>query len=157
MNLNIQEIQDKALWESFLLERDHEKTFLQSWSWGEFQEKMGNKIWRLGIYDDHSLAAVALVTKISAKRGTFLLIQHGPLMKEFNPQVLIFLRDTLKEIAQKEKASFLRMNPLWERNMENIQALQSLGFKQSPMHANAYEATWKLSLVPSEEELFGQM
>lgn len=28
-----------------------EKTFLQSWNWGEFNKMMRDKIWRLGIYE----------------------------------------------------------------------------------------------------------
>ena len=77
MELTIGEIKDKNIWENFLLECK-EKTFLQSWNWGEFQIKMGNKIWRLGICGNEQLVGVALVTKIEARRGTFLLMQHGP-------------------------------------------------------------------------------
>ena len=45
------EITDRKIWEDFLL-RCEEKTFLQAWNWGEFQQRMGNKIWRLGTYED---------------------------------------------------------------------------------------------------------
>ncbi len=72
--MEVKEITQKEIWENFFLEC-HEKTFLQSWNWGEFQERMGNKIWRLGIYsneqrtaNNEQLLAVALITKIRAKR-----------------------------------------------------------------------------------------
>ena len=84
--MNIKGITDKKEWEDFFLEME-DKTFLQSFAWGEFWQKMGNKIWRLGIYED-SLIAVMLVSKIKAKRGTFLLIQHG---RVYYFQVLLFL------------------------------------------------------------------
>lgn len=166
--MEVKEIKDKNVWESFLL-ACREKTFLDSWNWGEFQTKMGNKIWRLGIYDAEELLGAALVSKIKAKRGTFLLIQHGPSIisePEFlisnqipNPksQILKILLEKLKQIAKEEGASFIRMAPLLERNDENKKIFKDLGFREAPMHANAYEATWKLDLAPSEEELLMNM
>ncbi len=163
--MEIKEIQKKDIWENFL-SGCQEKTFLSSWNWGEFQTKMGNKIWRLGIYDkeqitnnSEQLIAVALVSKITARRGTFLLIQHGPNIKNSNSknEILKMLLEKLKQIAREEKADFIRMNPLWERNQENQNILRDSGFREAPMHANAYEATWKLDITPTEEELLGKM
>lgn len=129
-----------------------EKTFLQSWNWGEFQQRMGNRVWRLGSYEDNNggLSSVALVIKVSAKRGTFLLVQHNPGIEEA-------LLSKLKEIAKEENCNFIRMAPLLERNKENQEIFKELGFRESPMHASAYEATWKLDITPSEDELLGEM
>jgi len=55
--MEIREIVQKEIWEDFLL-KCKEKTFLQSWNWGEFQEKMGNKIWRFGVYEGENLLGV---------------------------------------------------------------------------------------------------
>lgn len=145
----ISEIKDKNIWESFLL-GCKEKTFLQSWNWGEFQKLMGNKIWRLGIYDDSDLKTVSLIVKIQAKRGNFLMIQHCLGM----PETLLV---KLKEIAKEENCSFIRVAPLLERNEENIKFFKNLGFHHSPMHVNAYEATWKLDISITEEELLMNM
>ncbi|MDI6602755.1 MAG: peptidoglycan bridge formation glycyltransferase FemA/FemB family protein [Patescibacteria group bacterium] len=149
MNLRLQEITNKNIWEDFLLGCE-EKTFLQSWNWGEFNKLMGNKIWRLGVYDKGDLVSVALVVKIQAKRGTFLLIQHCLSISET-------LLNKLKEIAREEGCNFIRVAPLLERNEENIKLFKDLGFRVAPMHASAYEATWKLDLTPSEEELLKNM
>lgn len=163
--MEVKKIQNKEIWESFLSQCP-ERTFLQSWNWGEFQQKMGNKIWRLGIFDDGGLAGVSLISKIVARRGTFLLIQHGPVYLNPKPEIINtnleitkILLEKLKEIAKQEKAVFARINPLWENNQENRDILKKLGLKESPMHANAYEATWKLdlSLSPSEENLLRNM
>jgi len=151
--MQIKEIEKKDIWENFIIGCE-EKTFLQSWNWGEFQKMMGNKIWRFGVFEENKLISVALVIKIQAKRGTFLLIQHGPLGRKetFSP-----LLTELRKIAKREKASFIRMIPLWEKNEENQRFLENFGFREAPMHANAYEATLKLNLVPSEEELLMNM
>jgi len=145
----IREIKDNNIWDDFL-SGFKDRTFLQSFSWGEFQERMGNKIWRLGTYYDDKLISVTLVVKITAKRGAFLLIQHGLGMSE------VLLKE-LKGIARKENCSFIRIAPLLARNEENKKMFQDLGFREAPMHANAYEATWKLDITPSEDEILKNM
>ena len=158
--MEVKEITEKLIWENFLL-GGRDKTFLQSWNWGEFQIKMGNKIWRLGIFDGEKLIGTALISKIKARRGTFLLIQHGPVIKQQETsdkkQAFNTLLEELKKIGEEEGAIFIRMNPLWERNQENQNILKGLGLKEAPMHANAYEATWKLDITLPEEELFKNM
>ncbi|MFA4998543.1 MAG: peptidoglycan bridge formation glycyltransferase FemA/FemB family protein [Candidatus Paceibacterota bacterium] len=154
--MEIREVAEKNIWEDFLL-KCKEKTFLQSWNWGEFQEKMGNKIWRLGVYESGSLLSVALISKIKARRGTFLLVQHGPVLISNDKKVLDFFINELKKIGKREGASFIRISPLWERNDENQSIFKNLGFRESPMHANAYEASWKLDITSNEEELLTNM
>jgi lipid II:glycine glycyltransferase (peptidoglycan interpeptide bridge formation enzyme) len=156
--MEIREIEDRNIWDSFFKDQQ-EKTFLQSFDWGVFNSEMGNKIWRLGLYEKENLVAVILVSKIEAKRGTFLLSQHGPTVSPaFSKKEALecFLRE-LKIIGKKERADFIRINPLWERNQENGSIMKSLGFKKSPMHANAYESTWKLDIRGTEEEILAGM
>ena len=122
---------------------------------------MGNKIWRLGIFNNGSLVEIALVTKFKTGRGTFLLIQHlcniDNQKANIKKETLKTLLEKLKEIGKQEKAAFIRIAPLWERNEENKKIFHDLGFRKSPMHANAYSATWKLDLSPSEDDLLKNM
>ena len=160
-------MKDKNIWENFLLECA-EKTFLSSWNWGEFNRTMGNKIWRLGIFENNELVSVALVVKIVAKRGTFLLVPHGPstisnfqgVVGGWRPiskqNVLKILLEKLKEIAKEERTDFIRISPIWERNEENNEIFKKLRFKEAPLHMHP-EASWKLDLRHSEEELLMQM
>ncbi|MBU1933997.1 peptidoglycan bridge formation glycyltransferase FemA/FemB family protein [Patescibacteria group bacterium] len=160
--MEIKDINNKFDWEAFK-NKDASGTFLQSWAWGEFQKQMDNKIWRLGVFDDNKLAATALVSKIIAKRGTFLLIQHGPSIifnfqfSILKQEVLKALLKKLKKIAREEGASFIRISPLWPKNEENKAIFKKLDFREAPMHANAYEATWKLDIALPEEELLKNM
>jgi lipid II:glycine glycyltransferase (peptidoglycan interpeptide bridge formation enzyme) len=149
----IKEITEKFVWEDFFSEKK-EKTFLQSWNWGEFQKKNNNKIWRLGVYNDNEIVLTVLVVKMAAKRGTFLLVQH---LIESDKEVLKELLEELKKIGNQEKADCIRIAPLWRETQENENFFNDLGFKKSPMHANAYEATWRLDILPSEEELMKNM
>jgi len=180
--MEIREIKDKNIWENFLLEGEEsklssspfvgtrecaEKTFLSSWNWGEFNKMMGSasggKIWRMGIYDNGEPVSVALVVKTVARRGTFLLVPHGPAFAKATAgkpnlkyEILKILLEELKKIGGEEKVDFIRISPIWERNEENNEIFKKLRFKEAPLHMHP-EASWKLDLRPSEEELLIQM
>ena len=155
--MEVSEITNKDIWENFLLNCE-EKTFLQSWNWGEFQKKMGNKIWRFGVFENKLLFSVALVIKITARRGTFLFIPHGSVVKNGREQfsTISTILEELKKITREEKASFIRIAPIWERNEENNKVFKDMGFKEASIHMHP-EASWKLDIKPSEEELLMQM
>ena len=157
--MNIREINNKEIWENFLLNCD-EKTFLDSWNWGNFQNNQGEKIWRWGIYDNDEIIAVVLVIKIKARRGTFLFIPHGPVIDNQTPrnnnQISEVLIDKLKEIAKEEKASFIRISPILARSDENAKIYKNLGFIEAPIHIHP-EATWELDIAPTEDELLSAM
>lgn len=156
----VREITDKEIWEGFVLNVP-ERSFLNSWYWGEFNKAMGNKIWRLGVFDDEKLVAIALVSRIKAKRGVFLLLQHAPCIIDSTEKskfdITKNLLEELIKLGKKEKAIFIRMNPLWERNEGNQKIATRLGLKKAPMHANAYESTWKLDISELEEKILNAM
>ena len=155
----ILELNNKENWEDFLLRCD-EKTFLNSWNWGEFQKREGERIWRFGIYDNEQLISVALVIKVKARRGTFLFVPHGPNINNQdtrnNNQILETLTNKLKEIAKQEKAHFIRIAPIWEKSKQNSDFFEQLGFVPAPIHIHP-EATWELDIKPSEQDLLMNM
>ena len=177
--MEIEEIKNKEKWENFILGIE-EKTFLQSWNWGEFNQKMGHKIWRFGIFENSELLGTALVLRIKAKRGTFLFVPHGLLVynknsksqnindksqgpigqqaksANFKSQVLGALLNELKKLAKQEKASFIRIAPIWERNEGNRKIFRDLGFRQAPIHMHP-ELSWQLDISGSEEEILMNM
>lgn len=148
-------INNEQTWEKFL-ETQIQKTFLHSWSWGEFNLLMGNQIWRLGIFNEKKLEGIALIIKTKAKRGTFLLCPHGPYLNWQNKNQLNTLIDYLKTLAREEKCSFIRIAPFFERNEANRQLFKKYGFIYSPIHTHA-EHTWNLDLQLKEEELLKNM
>ena len=159
--MEIKEILQKNIWEDFLLQCK-EKTFLDSWNWDEFNEKMGRKSWRFGIFNDSgNLISVFLVSKIGAKRSTFLFISHGPVILgnislNEKKDILKIILQNLKELALKEKASFIRISPIWERTKENSEIFKELGFRLSPIHMHP-EVTWELDISISEDEILKNM
>lgn len=163
--MEIREIIDKKEWEDFLAsEKPH--AFLQSWNWGEFHRLMGDKFWRLGIYTENSkfqipnfkLTGVAFVVKISAKRGTFLFVPHGPITSfKFQVPSFKFFVDFLKDLAKKENCSFIRINPILPRTPLNEKLLKDLGFRLAPIHMHAAELVWMLDVSQAEEQLLKGM
>ncbi|MBU0546584.1 peptidoglycan bridge formation glycyltransferase FemA/FemB family protein [Patescibacteria group bacterium] len=157
--MEVKEIQKKEIWEEFL-EKCEEKTFLQSWNWGEFQIKTQNKIWRLGIGEENDLSAVCLLIKIEAKRGNFLFIPHGPIIQpqneESKEEILKILLSKLKEFAVEEKVDFIRISPIWENSSENIKIFQELGFRKAPIHMHP-ELDWELDISSLEQEILAGM
>ncbi len=151
----VKKITDKNIWENFLLPIK-EKTFLQSWNWGEFQKMIGNKIWRFGIYENDELISITLIVKIAAKRGIFLFLPHGPIMRNQRPEILETFLEELKKIAKEEKANFIRIASIWERNKENTEIFKDLGFRKAPFHIHP-EVTWQLDISSPEEDLLMQM
>jgi len=157
MEFEIKLIDEKEIWENFL-ERFEEKTFLQSWEWGEFNKKMGEKIWRIGIYDKFSnIVGIALVIKVLAKRGNFLLLPHGPMIiGSLKFKVLKVLFEKLKDLAKEEKVHFIRICPIFERTEENIKVFKDFGFREAPIHLHP-EVTWRVDINKSDDEILSQM
>lgn len=160
--MEIKEITEKKIWQDFL-NNCQEKTFLQSWNWGEFQLLMNNKIWRFGIYEKGHLISIVLIVKNIAKRGTFLLIPHGPIIIdnklnnfEFKKNILDVLLKKIKIISKQENASFIRIAPIWKRIKENEKIFNDYKFIKSSMLIHL-EATWQLDITPNEENLFKNM
>lgn len=149
-SLSICETKDKQTWDNFVTSQPNH-TFLHSWAWGEFNEAIGDKVWRFGIYNDDTLVAVCLVIKVHARRGNFLFVPHGPVF-EFRKQLLETFVEKLRKIAKREGAGFIRISPLLADNKENRELFRQLGFRPAPIHMHA-ETTWTLDLAPSEEEL----
>lgn len=158
----IKEINNPSIWNNFFDQNDS-PSFLQSWEWGEFQKSLGASIWRLGVYEEKKLLAVALIIKVSSKRGRFLFIPHGPIfdkeqIKDYQriKKVMNFLIKTLKELANKENFSFIRIAPLLTKTEENKKIFLNLGFRIAPIYMHA-ETVWQLSLNLTEEQLLSQM
>lgn len=153
--MEIKEIINKKIWEDFFYGLE-EKTFLQSWNWGEFQKLQNNKIWRFGIFSGEELCGMALVVKISARRGTFLFVPHGPVIKSNKEEIFNLLVARLSEIARHEKASFIRFSPFWQDSEENNKLFKDLGFRRAPIHMHA-EVTWELNINKQEDKLLSDM
>lgn len=147
----VEEIKNKKTWESYVLSQNP-KSFLQSWNWGETNNLVGKKIFRLGFYKDGKLIGVGLVIKEIARRGSHFLIPGGPLI-DWNKRGLVnFFLKTVKDLAQREKVWFVRIRPEILDSEKSRDLFSKLGFISAPMHLHA-ENTWVLDISLKEEDI----
>jgi len=155
IKIDFQEITHKNAWRDFVYNQPF-FTFLQTWQWGEFQKCNNHKIFRIGGYQGNQLILTALIIKIEARRGAFLLCPHGPSIKPSvqnqTDEIYKIFTVYLKNLAKKEKVNFIRLSSVLENNLENSKMIQNLGYAFAPIHQHA-ETTWLLNITKPEEEL----
>ena len=163
VTMSIEEITSKDQWNSFVVSVTDD-TFHQAWEWGETYKNKGSMVWYLGLLDENrNLVGASLTIKVTAKRGSFLLVPHGPLFinsirnneKELAAALKV-LTTHLIELAKKEHCTFIRIAPTLKRNEENAQVFRSNDYKKAPIFVQS-ELSWRLNLEPSEEELLSGM
>lgn len=148
-------ITNKRDWERFLLSRSP-KSFLQSWDWGEVNERDRSKIFRLGYFKDNKLVGICTLIEEKAKRGNHLIVPGGPIIDWEDKKVIKLFVKSIKELASKERCWFIRVRPEILSIPKNLTLFSKLGFISAPMHLNA-ENTWILDISRSEEELLAGM
>lgn len=157
--MEIKELTNKSMWNTWVTQHTT-RSFLQSWEWGEFNKTCGYGCIRIGVYEDSDLIAVALVITITAKRGSFMFIPHGPVCVQTDKKkkrlIIREIVSYLKPIAIKTRCSFIRIAPEFIENRETDDVFVSLGFHDAPMHMHS-ELCWILDLTHPEETLLGNM
>ncbi|MBI5755117.1 peptidoglycan bridge formation glycyltransferase FemA/FemB family protein [Candidatus Peregrinibacteria bacterium] len=156
--MEIREISQKSVWEGACSVRVWSQSFLHSWNWGEFQAALGNRVFRLGVFSGETVEGLALLVKVCARRGSFLLCPHGPLLSDFRDgELRSALFTALKNLGIRETVSFIRLCPLLPASRENDALFTEAGFRNAPIHMMHPELTWNLDLAPSEETLMAGM
>jgi peptidoglycan pentaglycine glycine transferase (the first glycine) len=113
--MELLEITDKNKYNEFVAAQAHAE-FLQSWEWGEFQEKVEGKIMRLGVEENGELIAAATLIKKSLPLGmNYFYCPRGPIvnykLQITNYKLFNFIFSEIQKIAAKENVIFLRFEP----------------------------------------------
>ncbi|MBF0775764.1 UDP-N-acetylmuramoylpentapeptide-lysine N(6)-alanyltransferase [Streptococcus azizii] len=92
------------------VKRHPQNNLLQSSSWAKVKDNWGNE--RLGVYQDQTLVAVASILIQPLPLGwTMMYIPRGPIMDYSNEELIAFVMQTLKKIAKKHRAVFVKFDP----------------------------------------------
>jgi len=136
----------KEDWNSFILKNDG--SFLQSWEWGEFQEAIGHKIWRI---EEESLRALIIKHDLPYFKN-YLYCGRGPVMGREQEPIKDF-SDKARQIAREEGSIFFKMEPDQRLSVD----LKEFGFKKSGKEIQPSSKTIILDLNKSEGELLKEM
>lgn len=145
------EIANKQVWEKYVLSRQP-RSFLQSWNWGETNILIGDKVIRLGYYDGKKLLGVCQLIDQKAKRGPHFLVPGGPIIDWSDKKLVETFARSIRDLAQKESAWFVRIRPELLDNDSNVAKIRALGFVPAPMHLHT-ENTYVLDLRKSDDEI----
>jgi len=152
--MEVVEIKDKNQLDDFLAKQKHSQ-FLQAWLWGDFQEKVAGKVFRLGVEEEGKLVAIATIVKKMLPMGkNYFYCPRGPVFGcrmsdvgcRMSAESLFY---EIKELVRKEGAMFLRFEPEVELKLENWQIEKTLDVQPSK--------TLILDLNKSEDELLAGM
>lgn len=155
MDFFIREIKDRFLWDAFLSEAQPH-TFLHDWEWGQVHTVTGGKMWRFGIFEGEKLCGIALILKISARRGSFLFCPHGPILGNLDFQIIKNLREHLIALGKKENCSFIRISSLFLDTNENRKMFRDLDFRSAPIHMHS-ELGWLTNIEGGPDEIQKKM
>lgn len=153
--IQTKEIDNKTEWENFLRNRD-EANFLQSWYWGEFHKRLGQKIIRSGFYQNNHLIGVMLSIIEEAKRGKHMIVPGGPIINWEDSQVTKAFVKEIKKIAYLNDCGFVRVRPQLLSDDFSKKLFKDLGFTDAPMHLHA-QLTTQLDITKPEDELLKNM
>jgi len=116
MAISIQEITDKVQWNSFLTSqpRGH---LLQSYEWGELNQYLGGRIYRLGAMENGRLIGTMMLTvspvpiPLPGVRFNWLYCSRGPTVERLDSPALTALIESVQKIIRAEHAVILRLEP----------------------------------------------
>jgi len=145
--MEIKEIKEKEVWDEFVSSFEMAQ-FLNSWSWGEFQENLGKKIWRFGVYRNEKLISALMLIKNNLPfKKNYLYSPRFPILTEAVPAEIFI--NKIKEIAKKENSIF------WRVDLFNTQIFKDVPFKKIPDLQPS--KTILLDLTKSEDEILEAM
>jgi len=128
-------------------------SFLESYEWGEFQQRVGNKIWRLVVLNDEKkfISATTLIKKKLIFNKNYFYSPRGPVFRINNYESIImnFFLEEVKKMAHKENILFLRFEPEIIIHNSLFSIHQTIDVQPSK--------TLILNLEKSEEELLKAM
>ncbi|MEI7498409.1 MAG: peptidoglycan bridge formation glycyltransferase FemA/FemB family protein [Candidatus Falkowbacteria bacterium] len=155
--MQIIHLETKEQLDQFVGAQQHSQ-FLQSWEWGEFQQKVSGTVWRVAVEDEGNLIASAKLIKKTLPMGkSYFYCGRGPVFAQnvWHEEAAKLLFAEIERLAKEEMIMFLRFDP----TLDCIEQLRDLvGEKPLDQTIDVQPSqTIVLPLSLSEEELLKQM
>lgn len=130
--------------------------FTQSSLYGTFLKSMNHEFWIFGLYEDKKLLGGSLIAGVRAKRGSYLVMNYGPVLDFAKVDHLAIFTQFLVFFGRENNYHFLRMSPFVETSSEYLARCKEVGYRLAPIHILA-EHTWLLRLNEQNQTLFRNM
>ncbi|GHO86323.1 lipid II:glycine glycyltransferase FemX [Dictyobacter formicarum] len=159
VNIIIQEITDREQWNAFVSQQQYVH-IMQSYEWGELNQYLGARVYRLGALVNDQLIGVmqlhVVAIPLPILHLNYLYCIRGPVLEMPDSPALPALVKYAQTIAHKEHAIILRIDPNIPDNDAQVedwlQAFQRLNFHTNT-HTGVSRRSWVLDLRPSAETL----
>ncbi|MCA9349102.1 peptidoglycan bridge formation glycyltransferase FemA/FemB family protein [Candidatus Saccharibacteria bacterium] len=151
--IDLKDITDESIWQEFV-QGFEEVNFLHSWQWGEFHKARYKKVIRRGIYDDEVLVGVYTGQVEDARRGRYLAIAGGPLLKNWADAKRVF-KDIYQQ-ADQLGCVFARVRPQLRLSPENLKIFSDNGLRPAPMPLSV-EHAGIIDLAKSDDQILADM
>jgi peptidoglycan pentaglycine glycine transferase (the first glycine) len=157
------EQEDKKLFNTFI--NSHPKGHaMQLWEWGELKSRTGWKPWRLILEEKGEILAGATILerKLPIIGAPIFYCPRGPVVDMADSEKLKAVFRAIKELAQKQKAILLKIDPDIPKENEDLKSfLRSTGFKPIDIGKD-FEGVqpkfvFRLDISPDEESLMANM
>ncbi len=147
----------REAWNAFAA-RELSFALLQSWEWGEFKEKLGWKVIRIGVEHQGQIlvGAQVLIKSIPLQLASVAYVPRGPLLDWENQEATTLLLQAIHQTARQHKAVFLRIEPPLENSPITHSWLQDHEFLPST-HTNQPRCTLILDLTSDLDEIFNRL
>jgi len=155
--------QNQKEWNEFLFKNSYPTNFLQSWDWGEFNQKiLGNQIKRIVLFDDNELkmACLFIARQLPFNKSFWYCPRGFVLHKNYTDKMTHGYQAIMKVIRKDFRDKiFLRIVPPDENHEHLLGFLRILNFKKPTILLASCEPnqTILLDLNRSEEELLLKM
>lgn len=149
-----QQVTEKE-WEDFLLKQKN-PPFLQSFHMRALHKKISEETIPFVLKEDDTIIGVALAIDIKARRGHYLYMPYGPVMRDDAWKHFPVITDAIVAEGKKRNADFLRSSPFIADTQNNRDMYAAAGWRKSPIHMLA-EHIWWLDISLDEEMLLKGM
>ncbi|GIW63711.1 MAG: methicillin resistance protein [Patescibacteria group bacterium] len=152
--MKITEIKDKNNWERFILSTEW-TPFFQSWAFGNSQKSKNTKIYRLAVTENKKIIMACQIFEITAKRGRFFHLRHGPVFNDFSHKAFKLLLKHLVQLAETRDVWWIRMSPLISKEQGKT-ILKKYNLINSPTANQDAENCIVIDLKDSLETIFSR-
>jgi lipid II:glycine glycyltransferase (peptidoglycan interpeptide bridge formation enzyme) len=152
----IETIHDRKQWDDFVTSRP-DTNFLQSYSFGDFHERLGWPVVRRAAFDTKGNIIAAYTGYVEpARRGRHLAIPGGPVCDQTKTPLVKALLDDMRTQGRRLHCVFVRLRPQWPEAAKTNQQLVDLGARPAPLYLSVQHAG-VLDLTQSQDQILAGM